>query len=174
MLIAVTSDVSHMDSSSREDEQYIEQTIQLARQAAERGDRPCGSLLVHDSTVLERDTNRVYSGDDIALHPELSLARWASRELTADEQAETTLYTTVEPCSMCATALALTNLGRVVFCVSGARYWTVASEIHDSVPNDYIPCSEVLGRLGADTAVTESVLEEKGLVTIKACLGLDE
>ncbi len=149
---------------------HIRRTIDLARDAAERGDRPCGSLLVNEGTVLKEDTNRVYTDDDIALHPELSLLRWADRELSSEELAHTTLYTTVEPCSMCATALSMTELDRVVFCVSGERYWTAAAAAGYDVPEDYIPCSEVVDRLGCGTTVIESVLEQQGFDAVKDCL----
>jgi len=149
---------------------HIERTIRMATEAAERGDRPCGSLLVRDGAVLESATNRVYTDDDLALHPELSLARWADRELTADERAETLLYTTVEPCSMCATAIALTELGGVIFCVSGESYWELAAKSHPDVPDAYIPCAEVFERLGRDITVVGSVLESDGIEAIEPYL----
>lgn len=156
--------------TDQQDRAHIRRTIDLAEHAAERGDRPCGSLLVHQGSVLREDTNRVYTDDDIALHPELSLLRWAGRELSADELRHTTLYTTIEPCSMCATALSMTELDRVVFCVSGERYWTAAAAAGYDVPGDYIPCSEVVGRLGCETTVTESVLEQRGFDAVRNCL----
>lgn len=146
---------------------YIRRCIGMAETAAERGDRPCGSLLVRDGEVLHEDTNRVYTDDDLALHPELSLARWADRELAPEERAEAVVYTTIEPCSMCATGIALAGLGGVVFCVSGAEYWDLVADSGLDVPTGYIPCAEVLDRLGRDVPVVESVLEEEGLVAIR-------
>ena len=157
-------------ATDQQDRTHIRRTIDLAERAAERGDRPCGSLLVHEGTVLREDTNRVYTDDDIALHPELSLLRWADRELSADELSNTTLYTTIEPCSMCATALSMTELDRVVFCVSGEQYWTAAAAAAYDVPEDYIPCSEVIERLGSETTLTGSVLEQRGFEVVKDCL----
>lgn len=156
--------------TDKQDRMHIRRTIDLAEYAAERGDRPCGSLLVHEGTVLKEDTNRVYTDDDIALHPELSLLRWGNRELSPDELSNTTLYTTIEPCSMCATALSMTELGRVVFCVSGEQYWTAAAAAGYDVPEDYIPCSEVIERLGSETILTGPILEKQGFGVIKDCL----
>lgn len=149
---------------------YIEQTITLAAKAAERGDRPCGSLLTRDGNVLRQDTNRVYTDDDLALHPELSLARWANRELPPAARRESIVYTTVEPCSMCATALAFADIGGVVFCVSGERYWELAAESEHTVPESYIPCAEVFEQVSADTQVVASVLEDRGMRTIRDAL----
>lgn len=148
-------------------EPHIELTIELAAKAADRGDRPCGSLLLAKDEVLRRDTNRVNSGNDIALHPELSLARWAARELPAADRAETVLYTTVEPCSMCATGLAFAGIGGVVFCVSGERYWDVAATAGATVPETHIPCTEVFDRLGEEITVVGPVLENRGIEVVR-------
>lgn len=149
---------------------YIERTIEMAAEAARRGDRPCGSVLVRDDTVLRGETNRVRTGDDIALHPELSLARWAGRELSPTERAESVVYTTVEPCSMCARAIATAGLGGVVFCVSGANYWETVGAFRESVPDGYVPCAEVIERSGGDVPVVGPVREADGLAVIRATL----
>ena len=52
-------------------------------------------------------------------HPELKLARWAARLLDADVARQTTMYTSCQPCPMCAAAIARSGLGRVVFALSG-------------------------------------------------------
>jgi tRNA(Arg) A34 adenosine deaminase TadA len=141
----------------------------MAGQAAKRGDRPCGSLLVVDESICARDTNRVNSDDDIALHPELSLVRQLARRLTETEQQKAVLYTTIEPCSMCATAITYTKLSKVVYSVPGDRYWELAARSH-SVPDDYIGCTEVFDRLGANVDIVGSVLEDEALSVIRDCL----
>jgi len=156
-----------MDLDSDQSETYIRRTIQMARDAAERGDRPCGSLLVQDGIVLSEDTNRVYTENDLALHPELSLARWADQNLSEDQRTETTLYTTVEPCSMCATAIGMTGLGTVVYCVDGDSYWEFAANAGHSVPEDYIPCKEVIDRMGCKTKVLGPLLESDGMNMVR-------
>ncbi len=149
---------------------YIRETIAQAAAAAERGDRPCGSLLVHEGDILNRATNRVYSSDDITRHPELTLARWLAAECSVDQQRETVLYTTIEPCSMCATAIARTDLGSVVYSVPGDRYWELAGTSAYAVPDDYIPCAEVFDRLGSQTSVDGSVLTDEGLAVVREWL----
>lgn len=54
----------------------------------------------------------------VAAHPELKLARWAARELDAATAAETTMYTSCQPCEMCEAAIQRAGLGRVVFALS--------------------------------------------------------
>lgn len=156
-----------MAPDSDQSETYIRRTIQMARDAAERGDRPCGSLLVRDGTVLREDTNRVYTDEDLALHPELSLARWADRNLSKDQRIETILYTTVEPCSMCATAIGMTGIGTVVYCIDGSNYWEYAANAGHSVPEDYIPCEEVIDRMGSRARVLGPLIESDGMAMIR-------
>jgi len=74
------------------DETYIREAIELARAAVANGNTPFGSLLVVDETVVGRSENTTLTDDDVTAHPELKLARWAARELDADELAACTMY----------------------------------------------------------------------------------
>jgi tRNA(Arg) A34 adenosine deaminase TadA len=56
-------------------EQYIERTFEFAREAGGRGDNPYGSVLVVDEEIVMAELNRERTGNDIAGHPELALAR---------------------------------------------------------------------------------------------------
>ena len=140
------------------DTTYIQEAIELARAAAVDGNSPYGSLLVTDDTVLERAKNTIMTDDDICAHPELKLARWAARELSPDERADCTMYTSTEPCEMCATAVYYAGLGRVVYSVSRA---TLAADQDES--DSGIPCEEVIERKGGATDVVGPVHESEGL-----------
>ena len=109
--------MSDVDFEDFDHESHIRRTFELAREAADRGDRPFGSVLVHDDSVIMADSNRVVTEDDIRRHPELHLAYRACRELAVDERAETVMYTSTEPCSMCATGMIKAGFGRVVYSV---------------------------------------------------------
>jgi tRNA(Arg) A34 adenosine deaminase TadA len=86
------------------------------------GDAPFGSLLVGpDGSVLKEDHNTVLSDGDITAHPELKLARWAARELDPATAAASTMYTSCQPCGMCAGAIDRSGLGRVVFALSNEQ-----------------------------------------------------
>ena len=83
---------------------------------------PFGSLLVgRAGEVLAEERNTALTDRDITAHPELKLARWAARELTADDARATTMYTSCEPCPMCRGAIARSGLGRVVFALAGEQ-----------------------------------------------------
>ncbi len=100
-------------------ESHMQQALALAREAAERGDNPYGSVLVRDDTVVMRESNRVVTTDDIRRHPELHLAYRACRELDPTARAEAVMYTSTEPCLMCARGMATAGFGRVVYSVGG-------------------------------------------------------
>lgn len=101
---------------------HLRRCIELAREARERGDEPFGSLLVGaDGEVLAERNNREHSDGDVTEHPEIWLAAWASRNLTPDERAGATIYTSGESCPMCAAAQYWAGVGRLVFAMSGEQ-----------------------------------------------------
>lgn len=98
-------------------ERHMQAAIDRARKAVERGDNPFGSVLVRDDSVVASASNRVVTEADIRRHPELDLAAEAVREYTPDERARTVMYTSTEPCPMCAGGLRSAGLARVVYSV---------------------------------------------------------
>ncbi|MFB7677780.1 nucleoside deaminase [Kitasatospora purpeofusca] len=104
------------------DHALLRRAIALAAEARTHGDPPFGSLLAaQDGTVLAEERNTTGTDRDLTAHPELKLARWAGRELDLATASRTTLYTSCEPCPMCAAALRQAGLGRVVFALSGEQ-----------------------------------------------------
>ncbi|HJD83120.1 nucleoside deaminase [Kitasatospora aureofaciens] len=101
------------------DEALLRRAIGIAARAVELGDAPYGSLLAGpDGTVLAEAHNTVRRDDDITAHPELKLARWAARVLDEEAAARATLYTSCQPCDMCAGALVRSGIGRVVYALA--------------------------------------------------------
>jgi tRNA(Arg) A34 adenosine deaminase TadA len=97
----------------------LRRAIALAAAARAGGNPPFGSLLAGpDGTVLAEERNTTVTDADISAHPELKLARWAARELDPATAAATTMYTSCQPCRMCAGAIERSGLGRVVFALS--------------------------------------------------------
>jgi tRNA(Arg) A34 adenosine deaminase TadA len=104
------------------DQAHLRRAIELADEARRSGDQPFGSLLVGpDGRVLAEDRNTVMTERDISAHPELKLARWAARHLDLETARGTTMYTSCQPCGMCAGAIERSGLGRVVFALSAAQ-----------------------------------------------------
>ncbi len=103
------------------DRRYLRRCVELAREALEDGDEPFGSVLVDAAgEVRFEDRNRVKDGDHTR-HPEFEIARWAARNLTPQERAAATVYTSGEHCPMCAAAHAWVGLGRIVYATSSEQ-----------------------------------------------------
>jgi tRNA(Arg) A34 adenosine deaminase TadA len=142
-----------MPPSDFDHESHMSRAFELAREAADRGDRPFGSVLVRDDEVVMEDSNRVVTEDDLRRHPELHLAYRAEREFDPESRAETVMYTSTEPCPMCSSGIRRAGLGRVVYSVSGAE---LAEVTGDDAP---VSSTEILG---ATTEVVEDVLNDVG------------
>jgi len=86
-----------------------------ARDAAEAGDVPVGALLVRDGAVIARAGNRTLRDQDPTAHAEVLVIRDAAAQLNRWRLDDCTLYVTLEPCAMCAGAIVLARLRKVVF-----------------------------------------------------------
>jgi tRNA(Arg) A34 adenosine deaminase TadA len=149
-------------SVSEADEVHIRRTLTLAREAATRGDNPFGSLLVHDEEVLAEAKNSVVTENDVTAHPEHDLARVAARELGPAANGAT-LYTSTEPCPMCAGALYHAGVGRIVYSAS-------AEDVRDIVgPGLLIPCSDIFAAGSREVIVDGPVLQDAGRRVHQEC-----
>lgn len=111
------------------DMKYLRRCVELAKTALEAGDEPFGSILVSaDGDVLMEDHNHVAGGDHTQ-HPEFALARWAANNMTVEERAQATVYTSGEHCPMCAAAHGWVGLGRIVYASSSEQLAQWLSEM---------------------------------------------
>src|SRR6478752_4018620 len=103
------------------DRVHLTRAVARAREALLDGSEPYGSVLVDaDGAVRFEDGNRTKDGDETR-HPEFAAARWAVENLTPEERAAATVYTSGEHCAMCSAAHAWVGLGRIVYAVSSAQ-----------------------------------------------------
>jgi len=94
----------------------MKQAYELALKAKEQGEIPIGAILVAaDNTLLGCGWNQVLQSNDPCAHAELIAIRSAAKSLGNYRLLNTTLYTTLEPCAMCAGALVHARVKRVVF-----------------------------------------------------------
>ncbi|HMN08685.1 MAG TPA: tRNA adenosine(34) deaminase TadA [Gemmatimonadaceae bacterium] len=93
----------------------MQAALALARDAAAAGDVPVGAVVVHDGRVIGASGNRTLRDQDPTAHAEIVALRQAAAALGSWRLAGCTLYVTLEPCAMCAGALVLSRIDRVVF-----------------------------------------------------------
>lgn len=98
------------------DEQAIALALAEAQEAAARGEVPVGAVLVSASgELLARSGNRILEKKDPTAHAEMEVIRTAAALLNNERLTGTTLYVSLEPCAMCAGAIAMARIARVVF-----------------------------------------------------------
>ena len=98
-----------------------------ARQAAEEGEVPIGAVLVQAGEVIARAHNRRENDNDATAHAEMLVIRDACRKLGRWRLSGTTLYVTIEPCPMCAGALVMSRVDRLVYGSSDYKAGAVES-----------------------------------------------
>ena len=97
------------------DIELMEQALEEARVSAAAGEVPIGALLVHEGQIIARSGNRTIRDCDPTAHAEMVVLREGSRKLGNYRLAGTTLYVTVEPCSMCAGGMIQARVPRLVY-----------------------------------------------------------
>jgi tRNA(Arg) A34 adenosine deaminase TadA len=101
------------------DLQHLSTTIEVAQHAREHGNHPFGAILVNEiNHVLLQAENSVVTSKDCTGHAETNLMRLASQNYSSEKLTNCTLYTSTEPCAMCAGAIYWGNVGRVVYALS--------------------------------------------------------
>jgi tRNA(adenine34) deaminase len=93
----------------------MEQALEEARVSAAAGEVPIGALLVQEGQIIARSGNRTIRDCDPTAHAEMVVLREGSRKLGNYRLAGTTLYVTVEPCSMCAGGVIQARVPRLVY-----------------------------------------------------------
>ena len=99
----------------KDDFLFLREAIQLAKEAERRGNLPIGAVIVLDGQIIARGMNTIWRpAIELTRHAEMEAFRSLPSHFQ-DRCAEMTLYTTLEPCLMCAGAILLYQIGRVVF-----------------------------------------------------------
>lgn len=145
---------------------HLRRAVELAREAVDAGDGPFGSVLVDSAGVeLFADRNREDSTGDATRHPEFEIVRWAVANLTPDERAAATVYTSGEHCAMCSAAHAWVGLGRIVYVASAEQIagWRRAAGRGPSVVA-VLPITTVAPSLVVDGPADELVPEVHALI----------
>lgn len=109
------------------DEQFMRNAIAIAHDATRQNEVPIGALIVQGTTIIAGANNRTVRDQDATAHAEMLVIREACATLDRWRLDDCTLYVTLEPCAMCAGAIVLARLKRVVFGAWDAKAGMVGS-----------------------------------------------
>jgi tRNA(adenine34) deaminase len=101
--------------SRTSDASFVSDALRLAREAEAAGDVPVGAIVFDGLRVIGRGANRTVRDQDPTAHAEMLALREAARSLGSWRLGGCTLFVTLEPCAMCAGAIVLARIERVVF-----------------------------------------------------------
>ena len=109
------------------DIEFMRQALAEAHESGASGEVPIGAVLVHEGRILARAGNRTIRDCDPTAHAEIVALREAAKIIGNYRLADTTLYVTIEPCSMCAGAMIQARVPRLVFGAAEPRGGAVQS-----------------------------------------------
>lgn len=107
----------------------MDRALEEARAAGRRGEVPVGAAIVLDGAIVAAAGNRNREMRDVTAHAEMLAIREASRALGAERLAACDLYVTLEPCTMCAAAIAFARLRRLYFGAADPKGGAVESGV---------------------------------------------
>ena len=110
------------------DRVFMRRSLELARAAERLGEVPVGAVLVRNGQILGEGSNRPLAAIDPTAHAEVEALRAAARLAGNYRLPESTLYVTLEPCVMCAGALVIARIERLVFAARDIRFGAVRSK----------------------------------------------
>ena len=129
--------------TSELDEHFLRRSFEVARRALTHGNHPFGAILVDQNrNVLIEAENGYMPAHDGTAHAERLLATQACTTLSPDVLKGATLYSSAEPCAMCAGAIYWAGIGRLVYGLSEHRLRAVTGN-HPENPTLDLPCREV-------------------------------
>jgi tRNA(Arg) A34 adenosine deaminase TadA len=152
-----TSDMS----ASEVDEHFLRRSFDVARRALTHGNHPFGAILVDQNrnVLLEAENGFMPSRDGTA-HAERLLSTQACTTLSPDILRHATLYSSAEPCAMCAGAIYWAGIGRLVYGLSEYRLRAVTGN-HPENPTLNLPCRKVFESGQRPTEVLGPLLEDE-------------
>ena len=149
-------------AATARDLQYLRNAIALAAASKARGKHPFAALIVDDRDAVLAEAGNAFGwpDGDATGHAELIAVREASQRFPPARLAPATLYSSAEPCAMCAGAVYWAGLRRVVYALSEARLRTLTGD-HPENPTLALPCREVFARGQRAIVVVGPLLEDE-------------
>jgi len=141
---------------------YLRRAIALAVESKAQGRHPFGALIADDADEILATAGNAFGwpGGDATGHAELIAVREASSRFPPQRLAQATLYSSAEPCAMCAGAVYWSGIGRVVYALSESRLLSLTGS-HPENPTLALPCREVFARGQRRILVVGPLLEDE-------------
>ncbi|OGU57663.1 MAG: tRNA-specific adenosine deaminase [Ignavibacteria bacterium GWF2_33_9] len=140
------------------DEYYINLALKEAEKAMANGDIPVGVVIVFDGKVVGKGYNQVEKKNDSLAHAEMIAIKNAIRKVGYKHLLDCTMYVTLEPCSMCAGAIVLARLKKVIYAANDPKTGAMGSLYN--IPQDE--------RLNHFVQIESGILENKSSELIKS------
>lgn len=143
------------------DRNFLDYCIELSKRVRDSGKHPFAAIVVdqHGRIIAEAGNDSLPPEGDPTRHAELVAAGLAARRLAPEALARSTLYTSAEPCAMCAGAIYWCGIGRVVYALSEHKLLGLTGD-HPENPTFALPCREVFARGQRRIEVSGPWLEE--------------
>ncbi|MDF2940427.1 MAG: Cytidine/deoxycytidylate deaminase family protein [Gammaproteobacteria bacterium] len=110
-----------------QDEQFMRHALMLAKKAEEAGEVPVGAVMVLDNEIIAEGYNQPILSHDPSAHAEMIAIRAAAKKLSNYRLLNTTLYVTLEPCTMCLGAMVHARIKRLVYAASDPKTGVIES-----------------------------------------------
>ena len=149
-------------TNMRNDIDFLRRAIEVSRSARANGNHPFGAILVNgDGEIVLEAENSVTTENDVTNHAETNLVRLASRSIPHDQLPSHTLYTSCEPCAMCAGAIYWAGIARVVYGLAETGLLEITGSGHPENPTLAHSCRLVFADGGRPTEVSGPHIEEE-------------
>ncbi|MGJ4895555.1 nucleoside deaminase [Bradyrhizobium oligotrophicum] len=143
------------------DTHFLRHSFAIARRATSNGNHPFGAVLIAaDGRVLIEAENGYMPAHDATAHAERLVATQACVSIAPEIRAAATLYSSAEPCAMCAGAIYWAGIGRVVYGLSERRLRDLTGN-HPENPTLDLPCRDVFASGQRATEIVGPLLEEE-------------
>ena len=118
-----------MDATLPTDDHFMKRALELAQQAANRGEVPVGAVVVRNGEIIGQGHNQPIASHDPTAHAEIMAMRDASKNLSNYRLTGCDIYVTIEPCTMCVGAMVHARIRQIFFGASEPRAGALTSQL---------------------------------------------
>ncbi len=152
---------SKTTTEMKQDKNFIRDAIEMAKSSKLKGNLPYGCILVNkEGEVVLKGENTINTDHDMLAHAEINMLREASKIFSHSDLSSFTIYTSDEPCPMCASAIYWTGVGKLVYGLSKPEYYNIVGKENPNWVFE-ISAREVLAKGRRNVEVVGPILEEE-------------